>query len=361
MIRIWRDLTAAIFIGILFCTLWPFNLSPPNNARWSESDGIEFRSGSIAFTTAPLTFEAAQPGDDFTLEVLARPDNVYSEGTLLGVYSRGNPKQFVVRQWHDGLLVTKDLAGQRLKRQKFDVNHAFQTAKPTLVTIISGAAGTVVYLNGKEARTFPRFVVTRQDLSGQLVFGNSATDYGPWAGALWGVAVYPRELTPAEVLQHYGDWMTAKSEPHVGGAVVRYDFRKANGSQIPNEAGAGPVVEIPKTFQIPGKVMLKSAWQEYKDDGRFDKDFVVNVIGFIPLGFLLCGYLTLTRSARFALISTALSCATFSFLIEVAQAFIPRRGSGWTDVISNTLGGILGAVLAQGFLKWSELWRRESS
>jgi VanZ family protein len=353
--RVWGLLSLAIFFGILFCTLWPFKLSPGNNARWHESGGIDFGPGSIAFTTAPLTFGPAQPEGNCTLEVLARPVNVYSEGTILGVYSRQNPKQFVVRQWHDGLLVTHDLAAQGLKRQKLDVNHAFQAGKPTLVTITSGANGTVIFLNGKEARKFSRFFMTRQELSGQLVFGNSATDYAPWGGELRGVAVYSRELTPAEVLEHYEGWMGANSQGDLREAVVRYDFARATGSQFPNEAGGGPVVQIPKIFTIPGKVMLKSPRQEYKDDGQFANDFLVNVIGFIPLGFLLCGYWTLTKSPRFAFMCAALSCGTFSFLIEVTQTFIPKRGSGWTDVISNSLGGILGAILAQAWFKWSGL------
>ena len=359
--RLWGLLSVAIFFGILFSTLWPFKLSPANNARWHESAGIDFGPGSIAFSSAPLTFGSAQPGEDCTLEVLARPANVYSEGTMLGVYSRENPKQFVVRQWHDGLLVTHDLAAQGLKRQKFDVNHAFQAGKPTLVTISSGANGTVVYLNGKKAQTFSRFFMTRQQLSGQLVFGNSATDYAPWAGSLRGVAVYSRELTAAEVLEHYENWMGATSHDDLHGAVARYDFGKTSASEFPNEAGNGPDVEIPKIFTIPGKVMLKSPWQEHKDDGQFANDFLINVIGFIPLGFLLCGYWTLTKSPRFAFICATLSCGTFSFLIEVTQAFIPKRGSGWTDVISNTLGGIVGAVLVRAWLKWSGLLQEQSS
>ena len=359
----WRILSVVIFFGILVCTLWPFSPFPANKAAWvSGSPGIDFRIPSVAFTKAPLTFERAEPGNSSTLELLVQPAGVGFGGAILNVYTRSAPKHFTVRQWRDGLLVTHDLDVQgQFHRQKFDVDHAFKAGKTILVTISSGTNGTRVYLDGKVARDFPKFVITRQELSGELTLGNSATDYEPWSGKLKGLAIYSKELSDVEAAEHYQGWMSSTSQPDLEGAITRYAFTEGQGAVVHNEISAEPDLLIPTAFQIPHKFLLKSSLREYRDDGKFQKDFIVNVIGFIPLGFLLCGYWTLTRNSRFAFICAVLSCGTFSFLIEFTQFFIPNRGSGWTDVISNSLGGLIGAVLAQAFLKWTELWQKEPS
>ena len=360
-IKVWRTLAIGIFLGMVVATLYPFQLAPANNVQGSASGWIYFGRGGIAFTSDPLTLTSPD-GTGCAVELFVRARRSDSEGTILGVYSPGNPKQFVVRQWHDGLLVNHDRVGPGgFNRQKFDLGRAFPMGQPSLVTISSGPKGTVVYLNGQEAHTFPHFFIPRQELSGRFVFGNSATDFSPWIGELRGIALYAKELTPAEASQHYDEWTSPGSTPDLNGAVARYDFSKFHDSEIPNEVSGAPNLEVPKIFSVPDKVMLKSPVQEYRDDGAFGRDFLVNVIGFIPLGFLLCGYWTLTGNPRFAFVSAVLSCALFSLLIEVVQAFIPMRGSGWTDVISNTLGGLVGAVLAHAWLRFFALWRRELS
>ena len=159
------------------------------------------------------------------------------------------------------------------KRQKFDLGHAFQADKPTLLTMSSGPEGTVVYLDGKKAQTFPHFVITRQQLSGQFVLGNSATDFAPWIGELRGVALYSKELTAPEALEHYNEWITPGSRPDLTAAVARYDFKELHDSEVPNEVAGGPGLEVPKVLRIPDKVMLKSPLQEYRDDGQFRERF----------------------------------------------------------------------------------------
>ena len=74
---------------------------------------------------------------------------------------------------------------------------------------------------------------------------------------------------------------------------------------------------------------------------------MVNLLGFIPLGFILCGFVhavaKMTRRDR--LILAVASCAILSLVIEISQAYIPGRVSSLMDVVLNVLGAALGGGL----------------
>ncbi len=84
----------------------------------------------------------------------------------------------------------------------------------------------------------------------------------------------------------------------------------------------------------------------------------MNILGFIPLGFLLYGLAE--RSAKFGryrFVLVVLSGFFFSLAIEVAQAYLPTRASQITDVLTNTFGTALGAI-AKEFLSRPLRWIR---
>jgi glycopeptide antibiotics resistance protein len=83
---------------------------------------------------------------------------------------------------------------------------------------------------------------------------------------------------------------------------------------------------------------------------KYLSDVLLNIAGFVPVGFLLCAYLALTRPRANAILYSVLAGGVLSFAIEVMQAYIPRRISGVTDIITNTLGAALGAWLARPHL-----------
>ena len=74
--------------------------------------------------------------------------------------------------------------------------------------------------------------------------------------------------------------------------------------------------------------------------GDFLRQVVLNVVMTVPFGFLIP--LTQGRTAKFA--KTVCFCFLMSLGIELLQPFF-TRSSDITDLITNTLGGVLGYVL----------------
>jgi glycopeptide antibiotics resistance protein len=79
---------------------------------------------------------------------------------------------------------------------------------------------------------------------------------------------------------------------------------------------------------------------------------LINIVGFIPFGFLFCAYLSLAGRIKRPALVTILLGFTLSLTIESLQAFLPTRDSSTADVINNTLGTCFGVWLYR-----LNLWR----
>lgn len=344
-----KTLCAIAIVAIVAGALWPFNPLPANGVSWVPgASAVRFSRPGLVLSKAPLRL-AADSGTSCSLELLVRPASTKSSYTILNFYTPEAPKQLLVRQWTDGLLVTSESvnAQNQIISRKFDVNHAFQPDKLTLVTITSGAKGTVVYLNGGQAQAFPKFLITQNELAGQIVLGTSAVDYQPWPGEVYGLAVYAGELSATEVSWHYRSWTAGDRVDAPIGVIAWYTFREGRGSEIRNAVASGPSLEIPRYFTVPHKAMLTSPVQEFEPTRKYAMDLLVNIGGFVPLGLILCVYLSFRHAPRHAILYATITGVLLSLLIEILQAYIPQRVSGITDVITNSLGTGLGALLGQ--------------
>ena len=74
----------------------------------------------------------------------------------------------------------------------------------------------------------------------------------------------------------------------------------------------------------------------------------MNILGFIPFGFCFSLHRRSVRpnqpAANFLFV--ILTGATVSLTIEIIQAWLPNRVSSMTDLLTNIVGTLLGAVLA---------------
>jgi glycopeptide antibiotics resistance protein len=112
--------------------------------------------------------------------------------------------------------------------------------------------------------------------------------------------------------------------------------------------GAGVVVLLPVSYRglvnrltmwaqdLSGWSAIRSGWVE----------FGANILMFVPLGCFLS--LLLPRRWHGTVLALALSVAA-----ELAQIVIPSRQPSLRDVIGNSSGAALGAVLAWLLLRWA--------
>jgi glycopeptide antibiotics resistance protein len=87
-------------------------------------------------------------------------------------------------------------------------------------------------------------------------------------------------------------------------------------------------------------------WRDFTLTRSYLSDILINIIGFIPLGFFFSLYLERkgVPSNKILWIVILIGGAV-SLSIEIVQIYLPGRSSQLMDVIDNILGSHLGVIL----------------
>lgn len=348
-----KKVLALICFGILsvmiVAAFWPFEFHPSNHLTWlSGENGLRFNAGGIVLSSRDFELPDSQSTAGVSLELWLEPSQDKYSTALLSFSSHDNPEQFRLRQSHDFLLVIQELfaTSRHTAARWLWVPHAFTAHKRRFITISSGTQGTTVYLDGIPAESSSTFRISAKDFSGQLIVGASPVVYDTWRGKLFGVAVFGHELTATQVAEHYQAWLSGRTEFVLSDhPTAVYTFGERSGTVAHNQVISGPDLAIPASFRVPYKPFLKSPWREFYPNQAYVRDVVINIAGFVPLGFFFCLLFSSREASRRSVIATIILGAVFSATIEILQGFIPMRDSGTTDIITNTLGTALGAML----------------
>ena len=102
----------------------------------------------------------------------------------------------------------------------------------------------------------------------------------------------------------------------------------------------------PLTFMWQG-------WSPYWT--RFDLG--INIIGYLPFGFLLAAVFLRSGRTRYTVVLATLLAALLSFAMEFTQGFLTTRVASNVDWATNALGAWLGALLALGLARAGALAR----
>lgn len=337
------SLCLVIFGVMLAAAFWPFRLHPKNHVTWLGGEqGLRFGGGGIVLSANQLELPDSGMPDGVSLEIWLEPTQEKYSAALLAVSSRANPDQFRLRQARDALLVLEE------PYARLWVSHVFQAHKRSFIAISSSIRGTTVYVDGAPTEKSSGFRVTEKDVSGQLIVGSSPDAYDTWRGEFLGMALFGHELTSTQVSEHYQAWLHGRPEVLKNDQpAALYVFAERAGDIVHNQISSGSDLVIPQSFRIPFKPFLKAPWREFYFNRGYFRDVFINVSGFVPFGFFFCMYFSCGPASRRTVLLTIVLGAVFSLSIEVLQWYIPVRDSGTTDILTNTLGTALGAMLCR--------------
>lgn len=334
----------AVLCGILWLGLRPFE-KPKNDASWLGSEnGLRFNGYGTIFSTEQFEMTLPPERASSSLEIWMRPGLTFDTNTFLAFSTPENPLQFSLHQYLSNMILERRIPN--VKKAIIGIEGVFNRDKPLFLAITSGPAGTTLYVDGHLAKSFSGFCLGNA-LTGQLVIGTSPVRTDGWLGDLKGLAVYDRELTEGEVLQHFESWKTrgAADVPNDGHVTALYLFDQRAGRIVRNAAHTGLDLYIPRRFSLLHQPFLKPFWKEYSLSWRYFRDCALNVLAFVPLGFFFCAYWRIARPMQSADLMTVVLGFAVSLTVELLQAYLPTRNSGMTDLFTNTLGTFVGVRL----------------
>ena len=349
---IFAKLTGTICIGIvcilLVAGLSPFH-APKNRATWLQGEnGIELKRPSSLVSAAG--FEASPNYTGETLELLLQPNSLRSTNAILAFDGavRGGVG-FAVRQYKQAVVVRQPyIDAQGVPQVAWLAGmDAFAARTPVLITVASSKQETSIYLDGLLKEKFQNKGTSINNLTGRMVVGNSTEVSDSWPGQVLGLAMYRSQLTAAQIAEHYAQW-TERGKPEISSdeaGFALYSFNERQGDVVHNQLDPATNLLIPGHYFLLHPRLFSSLKQDYKPTWQYWEDVGVNIAGFIPFGLFAAIYFSRVRRMRWPLPATIVFGFLISLMIEGLQFLLPTRSSGSTDLITNTLGTIVGVMV----------------
>lgn len=353
-----------LLIGIAFAVIGVilvFGLRPKgfrftNQATWiPDTPGIRFGNYGIAYT--PLSNKkgsgSVSESVGFSIEIALKSEGSDKEGFrfILALHDGRDRDQLIVAQYLSYLVVMNgdDYANKR-RTGRIVVKEDYDPQKRTFLSIVTSEEGSKVYIDGRLAKSKKNMRLKMPQEAGTpwLVVGNSVYGQHSWRGDVYGLALYRDELQEEDVKSHYSRWSTDQtfSFARQEDPALLYLFDEKDGVEALDSASGNHHLRIPKRMHILKKRVLSMPWVEFELNTSFIQDLTINLLGFIPLGFILCAIFIEFGEApgnRYMLITVA-SCFAVSLSIELAQAWLPSRSSQMSDLMLNTVGGFIGTL-----------------
>ena len=365
--RIVGALCACILGIILIAGLWPFQ-PPRNRVKWLKNEnGLDFGPQGTAMSSN--AFQPSKSASSGRLEMWLQPDEANTKGTILSFEGVERSEPFSLFQDGSAFGVRRhNIDEQGTDRiAVFVIPRALRAEKRILVDVVLAEHETSVYLDGVLAETSKILGESKDNFTGRLVLGNSASANDSWRGKILGLAFYDRFPTQIQAARSYDEWIRSREMPSEEKPLALYFFDERRGAVTRNRVNPSTDLSIPRHYVVLHPAFLSLPRNPYrfgKPSLTYWKDIIINVAGFVPLGFFFVAYFSSLQRLKWPVTVTILFGFALSLFVEISQRFLPTRDSDLTDIITNTGGTALGTWLYSSALvreKVSSLWEQGAS
>jgi len=350
-------------ICLLGCTLLAvliFGLDPKEYdflnhvSRIADGPGIRFEKFGIAHTQLDARLiEQFESKDGFSLALVFQSKQLDNNGSghILTLHPGNDRDQLVVWQWFSHIIVMNDNDyAHRRKTGRVSASMDSYPGQDIYLLLTTGTGGTTLYFNGQAVSSTQslslNFPAARQT---NLVLGNSIYGDGPWHGTISGLALFDRELQPESVASLYSAWKDkgAFAEAAKEAPSALYLFNEEEGAPVRDWINGTASLLIPSSSAPLSRKFLTKSPGESGFTGSLAMDVLINLGGFVPLGLFFAAVISNggNKSNRRRAACATIFCLAVSLAVEIFQAWIPSRSSQFLDLLLNTTGGCLGALL----------------
>jgi hypothetical protein len=280
---------------------------------------------------------------EFTILLSLTTDFTGSNGyaRILSYSSNDEQVNFMIGQWKDSIVVKLRATGKP-EPIHFETEGVLRKGEKGYIAIIFNGEKLLLYHNGRirnEKKT-GSLSFANWDASYPLVIGSEATGKFPWEGNIYSIKIFDRALLPGEI-----ERLALPAGAQRDGDIPLVDYSFDAGGSVVKDGGRGQPANlvIPKHFKPYKRAFLEKPYG-LNEISRNIRDILINLFGFVPLGFLLSMYLIQKGlPLRNSLVLSILIWFFLSLMIEVLQAFLPGRSSSMTDLLANTFGAAIGS------------------
>lgn len=340
---------------ILLCTL-AFGLAPRGNFAdewvfWNKNSS-QTRFGQFGLVTGDLseleTLSELQSSLSFSFTLTPELPKTNSFTILLQLNNDEDALPFIIGQWKTFFIVMQGMDFRNEKRApRLIADLADHIGQSVNLKITVGALDNKLSINGNLQSSIDSLAYSLKKDAAKISIGNSPDGKRGWRGNIEQLTIHLQD------------------GPDESDTLIRdYAFNQDNLPLVYDIAKSKSHLLAPKPGRFPSPNILKQISIKQFLDGNLLTDFLLNIVGFIPLGFvtaLLYWFTMKQPSFNSRLVVTAL---IFGFLvsifIEYTQIFLPGRSSHLHDLLLNVAGQLSGIAIFGLCLKFTNLGNQAS-